>query len=240
MLSESGKGTMTGAGTTNPWAVSGRRVLSDGVYDALQELVFDQRIAPGAKLNIDTLARELGVSQTPVREALARLDAEGLIIKEPLRGYAVKPMLNAQSLEQLYETRLILEPQAARLAATRASDSQIDQMERLDEALQQASTGATYREFKTFAGYDAAFHRVVAEATANDYLEEAIARLRGHLQLSRLYFRRGIVDALQTVLEHRDVVEALRRRDPAGAERWMHEHISRSRSRYEKLLAGEP
>jgi DNA-binding GntR family transcriptional regulator len=220
--------------------LSKRQTLSDGVYEALREHIFAQRIAPGSKLNIDALARDLDVSQTPVREALARLEAEGLISKEPLRGYTVKPLLDDAELADLYEARLILEPQAARLAATRATDAHIAELERLDILLRQPSAGASYSEIKTFAGNDAAFHAVLAEATGNDYLRSAILRLQSHLHLSRRYFHRGIADAFQALPEDHDILDALRRRDAGAAERAMREHIIRSQARYQKLLAIKP
>jgi DNA-binding GntR family transcriptional regulator len=221
-------------------AVSERQMLSHSVYEALRKHIFDQRIAPSAKLNIDALARDLAVSQTPVREALARLEAEGLVSKEPLRGYTVKPLLDDAELAQLFEARLILEPQAARLAATRASEAHIAELERLDVLLRQPSAGASYSEIKTFAGNDAAFHAILAEATGNEYLRAAILRLQSHLHLSRRYFHRGIADAFQALPEDHDILDALRRRDASAAERSMREHITRSQARYQKLLAIEP
>jgi len=68
-----------------------RQTLSDSVYEAVTELIMDQHIAAGARVNIDMVARQLNVSPTPVREALARLEMDGLVTKEPLRGYTVTP-----------------------------------------------------------------------------------------------------------------------------------------------------
>ena len=83
----------------------------DGAYEGLKELILDQRMAPGEHLNIDALAPRMGISQTPIREALARLEAEGLVVKTPPRGrYLVAPMLDAAAFDHLYEVRLLLEP----------------------------------------------------------------------------------------------------------------------------------
>src|SRR2546430_16452429 len=91
-----------------------RQILSDSVYEAVKELVMDQHIEPGARVNIDQLARDLRVSPTPVREALARLEVGGPGIKEPLRGYSVAPHLDAAAFEQLFEVRAVIEPVAGR------------------------------------------------------------------------------------------------------------------------------
>src|SRR4051812_10810655 len=77
----------------------------------------DHEMAPGDRLNIDALARQLAVSPTPVREALARLESDGLVRKRPLIGYTVAPVLTRQEFEELYDMRLILETAAARRAA---------------------------------------------------------------------------------------------------------------------------
>src|SRR2546427_7046259 len=75
-----------------------RQTLTDSVYEAVQELVMDQHIEAGARGNIDLVARQLNVSPNPVREALARLEMDGLVLKEPPRGYLVTPLLDAQRL----------------------------------------------------------------------------------------------------------------------------------------------
>ena len=99
-----------------------RQTLTDSVYEAVQELVMDQHIEAGARVNIDLVARQLNVSPTPVREALARLEMDGLVVKEPLRGYSVTPMLDAKTFNDLYDVRRLLEPFAARCAAERRDE----------------------------------------------------------------------------------------------------------------------
>lgn len=96
-----------------------RLTLTDEVYETIRAQLMDHVVAPGARINIDALARSLQVSPTPVREALARLEADGLIRKRPLAGYTATPLLTREEFEELVEMRLILETAAARLAATR-------------------------------------------------------------------------------------------------------------------------
>src|ERR1700688_191150 len=80
-----------------------RQILAGEVYEYIKNQLMDQQIQPGGRINIDQLARQLQVSQTPIREALARLEAEGLMTKEPLRGYSSTPLLDPASFQQLYE-----------------------------------------------------------------------------------------------------------------------------------------
>lgn len=214
-----------------------RMVLSDEVYELVKELLFDQRLPPGERLNIDQLARVLQVSATPLREALVRIETEGLVVKTPLRGYTVTPVLDPASFEQLYDMRLLLEPEAARLAAGRITGDQLAVLDDAAAAMRDAETGATYRGFRSFAAADAKFHDAIASASGNRYLREAIARLSSHQQLSRLYFRHGIVDALEATPEHGAMADALRRHDARQAEAIMRRHVKRSRTRLQALLA---
>ena len=79
-----------------------RSVLSDDIYEMIKAMIFDHEIAPGSKVNIDALAVQLDVSQTPVREALARLESDGLIAKEPLKGYKATALLSLKEFNDLF------------------------------------------------------------------------------------------------------------------------------------------
>jgi DNA-binding GntR family transcriptional regulator len=94
-----------------------RQMLADDVYEAIKTMLMDHVIQPGARISIDGLAREFQVSSTPVREALARLESEGLADKEPLKGYRATPLLTLEEFDDLYQFRRLLEPWAARRAA---------------------------------------------------------------------------------------------------------------------------
>jgi DNA-binding GntR family transcriptional regulator len=94
-----------------------RSVLSDEIYDMIKAMIFEHEIAPGSRVNIDALAVELEVSQTPVREALARLESDGLIAKEPLKGYTATRLLSMEEFNDLFQFRLLIEPWGAEQAA---------------------------------------------------------------------------------------------------------------------------
>src|SRR5229473_7360324 len=129
-----------------------RQTLTDSVYEAVMELVMDQHIEAGARVNIDLVARQLNVSPTPVREALARLEMDGLVVKEPLRGYSVTPMLDGKSFNDLYDVRRLLEPFAARRAAERRDEKVLRVLDQELGDMRQmvgtstASAGGTYHE----------------------------------------------------------------------------------------------
>src|SRR5260370_24273617 len=106
------------------------QTLTDSVYEAVMQLVMDQQIEEGGRVNIALVARQLNVSPTPVREALARLEMDGLVMKEPLRGYSVTPTLDTKTFNDLYDVRRLLEPFAARRAAERRDDKVLRVYER--------------------------------------------------------------------------------------------------------------
>src|SRR3954447_872605 len=101
-----------------------RSTLGEDVYEAVKTLVMEHTLAPSARVNIDALARELDVSPTPVREALARLESDGLVRKRPLAGYTVSALLTRQEFTDMFDMRLVLEGTAARWAARRAQPAQ--------------------------------------------------------------------------------------------------------------------
>lgn len=216
-----------------------RQILTDTVYEAVKELVMDQHIQPGARVNIDQLARQLSVSPTPVREALARLEMDGLIIKAPLKGYSIAPILDSPAFEELYEVRLLLEPFAARRAAERGNRQLSLLLRREIEGMRTTlDHGGTdrplgYRDYHEFAWQDARFHDAIAAGAGNELLRDTLSRLRWHMHLYRLYYTIGI--GIETVAEHEKVREAIAQRQPDEAAASMLEHLLHSRDR---LAAG--
>src|SRR5215218_6980639 len=130
-------GAMTGA--TPPGRSRGR--LADEVYDTLLGQLMSLRIEPGARVTIDVLARELGVSQTPIRDALNRMEADGLVVRVPHAGYRIPPQITRQRFEDMLEIRLLLEPAAARRSAERASTEQVEGLRRMLEEMEQLVGG---------------------------------------------------------------------------------------------------
>ena len=217
-----------------------RRALADDVYDAVLGLLMDQVIEPGSRASIDGIARQLNVSPTPVREALARLESEGLVVKKALKGYTAAPLLDSDGLRQLFEMRRLLEPYATRNAAGELDADTLKQLEDLCDAMhrsgQAAQTGGDrFKDYKDFANQDAEFHRIIAEHSGNALLADAIGRLRSHMHQYRIYFKHGVVD--ETSGEHEAVLEALRSGKPASAEKVMLDHITKSYARISASLA---
>ncbi len=147
------------------------------------------RIVPDSRVTIDALARELGVSQTPIRDALNRMEADGLVVRVHHAGYRIPPQITRDRFEDMFEIRLLLEPAAARRAAERASAEQVTGLRRMLEEMAELAEGDGHPSYGTFGLRDAAFHDLVAETAGNQLVREALARLHTHVHLFRLRLR---------------------------------------------------
>src|SRR5690349_4262271 len=193
-----------------------RSTLGEDVYAALQALIMEHTLAPGDRLNIDALARQLEVSPTPVREGLARLESDGLVRKRPLAGYTVSPLLTRAEFTQMFEMRLLLECAAARWAAERATSEQREAI--AVEAATSLTSEADDPDgwHAAFTTHDARFHDLVAGASGNPLLRDGVERLHVHLHLHRRYF--PYAHAVTTVEEHQRVAAAIGAGRPEEAE----------------------
>lgn len=133
--------------------------LGDSVYDTLLNELLSGSIEPGSRIMIDRLSRSLGVSQSPIREALLRLEAQGLVTKTHLVGYRAAEMMSRRQFEELYEMRLLLEPFAVSGCARLASEKQIGTLEHMTSEMKQQSGRGSYA---SFAQQDAEFHEFIA------------------------------------------------------------------------------
>lgn len=199
-----------------------RQMLADDVHEAIKVLIMDHAIEPGARVSIDGLARQLGVSPTPVREALARLESEELVVKEPLRGYRTTPLLDREQLADLYSFRMLIEPWAAARAAERA-DADGHRRIREEMASCEAPSEGSYEAYKALALHDTRFHVLVAELSGSRQVRLAFERTHCHLHVFRLYYDRGI--GVKTLDEHRAIADAVLTGDSRTAEAAMRTHL---------------
>jgi DNA-binding GntR family transcriptional regulator len=204
--------------------------MVDGVYDNIYERLMSLEIAPGARIAIDVLARELDISQTPVREALSRLEREGLVRKAHLIGYSAAPQLTRKQFEDLYAVRLLLEPEGSRLAALNMSDAALADIEAAAADMMAGSPPVDRNSrYSRFARADAHFHDAILRIAGNNVMRQALSGQHVHLHIFRLMFHaRVTAEALD---EHDRLLVAFRNRDPQAAEQAMRDHILRSRDR---------
>jgi DNA-binding GntR family transcriptional regulator len=208
-----------------------RQVLADHVYEELLASLIDGRLEPGAAVSIDGTARELNVSPTPVREALARLEHTGMVRRVALKGYRVAPMFTQEDFAELMEARLAIEPVNARLACARLTPRDHAALAEAVADLKKARRGPSFAEFRDYLEADERFHRLIAEQTGNQFMVAAYSALGGQVQRFRLFGGVGITDAEQAIAEHQSVLDAFSSGDPEKAAAAMAEHVQNVRGR---------
>ncbi|HKY80298.1 MAG TPA: GntR family transcriptional regulator [Sphingobium sp.] len=202
--------------------------MVDEVYNAILDRLTCLDIAPGSKIVVDSLAREIGVSQTPVREALGRLEADGLVTKSHLIGHRASPQLTRRQVEQLFEIRLLLEPAGAGAAAVLMTEPVLDELHRLNAEMAALRDNAQHA-YGEFARKDAEFHAVLAQASGNGFLADALDRLHTHIHIFRLVRNSRITS--EAIDEHEAILAGLNARDQNAAFEAMQHHIICSRDR---------
>jgi DNA-binding GntR family transcriptional regulator len=198
--------------------------LTEEVYKRIRADIMSMRIPPDTRIFVDYLSRELGVSQTPVREALSMLEAIGLVTKRHFIGYCTAPKFNREQYRKLFEIRLLLEPHAARMAAERVDPSCLAELGKLVDRMEpEGVVGSSTTSYEAFADRDSEFHALIASAGENNLIAEALDRLHTHLHI----FRIGVQSdyATEAKVEHVKIMHALERHDPDAAEKAMRAHI---------------
>ena len=233
-MSDQIAGMPRAAGATTPArTVTRPAALVTEVYNAILDRITLLQIPPGARITVDSLARELGVSQTPIREAISRLEAEGLVLKTHLVGPHAAPQLGRAQVEQLFELRLLIEPAGAALAAVHATARDREVLRGLHDEMV-GLRDKPLPAYGEFARKDAEFHAVIAAASGNAFLADALAKLHTHVHIFRLVFNTRVTS--EAITEHADLLAALLRGDAPASQQAMRAHILASRARILGLL----
>lgn len=195
--------------------------LSQRAYEHLRGEILANRLAPGTELTEVALSRQLAISRGPIREALSRLAAEGLITMRPRRRAEVRS-LTTQELIDAYQVREALEVMAVRLAIPRTTEADLA---RLDDLIDQMAGHAGRRAVADFFAANVAFHETLCELSGNDKLRETHHRLEGEIGRfqDRTLALRGSLDGSLT--EHRAILAAIRLRDADKAAQLTADHI---------------
>jgi DNA-binding GntR family transcriptional regulator len=208
------------------YAAPTRSTLVDQVYDRLMELLLDGTLSSGDAISIDGTARHLGVSPTPVREALARLESTGNVVRVAMRGYRVPEMPDAKEIADIMEARLLIEPRLAELACARIDPDLLRALSDAIEEQERAPHTPDAAAIKKYRRADEQFHRLIAEHADNGALLRAYDALGGHGQRFRLFIGVGVRDSACAIAEHREVLAALSRGFGPEVYRIMHAHIN--------------
>jgi DNA-binding GntR family transcriptional regulator len=217
-----------------------RRGLREQVYDSVLRMLLEGRIASGERLSIETVARTLNVSPTPVREAFVMLERTGLVTRVALRGYRVAPPLDEQQLSELLDARLLLEVDAAR-RAYKHRDALVPDLHQITEDHErQASMIIAYSADGTavpidvtqaYFHSDVEFHRRIFMRADNRYLIDMYDSLGALTHRMRQTVHRGPEDVREATREHRQILRAFESGTEQDAAEAMRAHIENVRSR---------
>ena len=215
------------------------KVPTSEVYASLRAAIMYGDLAPDSRINIEAIGRSFGVSQTPIREALQRLEGDNLVVNTG-RGYSTTPLLDLQGLRSLFEFRLLVEPWAARtVAVDRLSNPGSQLTQEVEDFLESSAPDRDLRQ--DMVAHDSRFHETILTAAANPVIGQAYAQTHCHLHIFRLYPKD--IDSAGTVEEHRRIAEAIGNADPEAAENAMADHIKSSFKRFARAfgaVAGAP
>jgi DNA-binding GntR family transcriptional regulator len=198
------------------------RPLYEEVADQLRNRIFAHALAPGAWIDEQSLAKEFGISRTPMREAIKVLAAEGLITMKLRRGAYVTEV-NRGDLEQIFTVLSLLEGEAAKQAATKAKESDLNALDDLHLRLEKA---AADRNLDLFFEINVRFHERIISIAANPWMTSVIDDLRKVLKLQRKDSLSRSGRLQQSLSEHREILKALLKRDPVAAEQAMRTHLA--------------
>lgn len=195
------------------------RSVREAAYAHLREAILGGRLVPGERISEPGLAETLGISRTPVREALQRLAHEGLVELVPAKGARVR-VLRPEEVREVYEVRALLEAEAARLAARHASLDELAHLAGLLAALDSIPRECYLEQMQV----DFEFHTRLVEAAHNRTLARIYGDLRSSLALVRS-FQQTLSQHPKTRQQHQNILHALRQRDPEQAALAAREHV---------------
>ena len=197
------------------------RPLYEEVAERLRTSIFSHEFAPGSWIDEQAIAKEYGISRTPMREAIKILAAEGLITMKMRRGAYVTEV-SKSDLNQIFTVLALLEGQACRETALKASEGQLEALDSIHMKLERA---AADRDLDQFFAINQSFHDKLQEISNNPWMKRVIDDLRKVLKLQRRdsLSKRGRLES--SLVEHRKILSALLARDADLSEKLMKEHL---------------
>ena len=196
--------------------------LRDVVFNTLREAILKGDLKPGERLMELQLASNLGVSRTPIREAIRMLEQEGLAVTTPRNGAEVAKM-TLKDMEDVLEIRDALDELAVRIACQKITDEQLKQLEDVKELFEK---NTQTNNVKNIAEADVSFHDVIYEATGNPKLVTLLNNLREQVYRYRVEYIKDPKNYPTLIAEHEAILDSLKNRDVKNAVEAMHVHVA--------------
>lgn len=205
-------------------------LCSERAYVLLKKMILEMNLAPKEPLSESKLASMMGMSRTPVREALKRLEIESIVVSSDKRGYFLN-LPTIKEIKDLYEVRAILEVGAGKLAAQKID---LGKLEEFEKRILSYKNGSSNDKDFDFIALGKEFHLFIIRSTQNIKLEELVKQIYAQLELSRVYAydqrREEAVD------EHLRIVDALKERNQEKVQTYMEDHLKKSFQTLMKIL----
>lgn len=216
-----------------PIRLDGPSTIAERIYERLRDMILRAEIAPGEKLLPGRLSQMLGVSSTPIREALRLLEQANLVEITPRKGAIVRPIMSAKQVEDLYTVRLALEQLAIRqVTATNPHRSWED----LQQTVENYARAVEQDDFETALAMDMRFHSLLIQASGNEILQDIFARLENQIQILRR-MDRGAMRRQQSRKDHQMILRALKRKDYDSAHAVLESHILTGKKHVVEVLS---
>lgn len=213
------------AGDTAAAEPTGKRAQTERTYAALKQMILQNELLPGGFVLQEELGERLGVSRTPIREALIRLEGEGLIEVKPRHGMRVLP-ISIAAMREIYEVLTALEALAARLTATNGASN--EHLNKLDSALAAMDEALQRDDLSAWAIADDLFHLTLVNASGNARLIDMVAMITDQAHRVRKLTLKLRPKPVRSNADHRAVVDAIRNRDPERAYKIHEKHRAES------------
>jgi len=198
------------------------RPLYEDVADRLREQIFSKQLEPGSWLDEQSLANQFGISRTPMREAIKALASEGLVTMKLRRGAYVTEV-NRADLEQIFTVLSLLECQTAKDSALKATEDELNLLDHLHHRLEKA---AADRDIEQFFEINGKFHELIQQIAGNRWMNGVIDDLRKVLKLHRRDSLTSTGRLQSSLIEHREILRAILKRDEVAAEAAMRKHFA--------------
>jgi len=207
--------------------------LRGKIFNILRQKILDGKYLPGDSLIETKLAEELGVSRTPIREAIRQLELEGLVDSIPNKGVIVRG-ISAKDIEDIYTIRTMLEGLAARWAVEKISNQELENLKNNFELMEFYTAKG---DIEQIAKLNTQFHEIIFKATKSGILQHILTDFQYYVQWARYYSLKSPGRPLETLEEHRKIVGALYSKNPDNAEKYVNEHIINSSRNIVKMKA---
>lgn len=215
-----------------PIKLNNIKPLREIVFESLREAIINGILKPGERLMELQLAEQMGVSRTPVREAIRKLELEGFVVMVPRKGAYVSG-ISVKDIVDIFEVRAALESLAAGLAAERITEEELDELEKV---LFQIAAASAKESIDIVAEKDAGFHEILFQASRNQRLVNMITHLQEHIQRFRTTSLSVPGRTKHAIEEHKNIVDAIGERNVELAQALAREHVENAEQNFLKVL----